>query len=204
MPERSHSDLIHALESNDRAEIEAVSTWWASGMHTRRVDSQVARLLVERGATLTPHAAAGLGLRDYLAELLDRDPSSIDAKGGDSCTPLHFSRDVETAQLLLAHGARVDARDEDHDSTPAQWLIGEAPDVARYLLEQGAQPDIFLAAALGDRSLAERLIHSNPACLACRIGRLPEFTPIGHKGRGGTISINGRSHSTLTLTRLRC
>ena len=187
MPERSHSDLIHALESNDRAEIEAVSAWWASGMHTRRVDSQVARLLVERGATLTPHAAAGLGLRDHLAELLARDPSSIDAKGGDGCTPLHFSRDIETAQLLLAHGARVDARDEDHDSTPAQWLIGEAPDVARFLLEQGAQPDIFLAAALGDRSLAETLIHSNPACLACRIGRLSEFPPIGHKGRGGTI-----------------
>jgi len=187
MPERSHSDLIHALESNDPAEIEAVSAWWASGMHTRRVDSQVAKLLVERGAMLTPHAAAGLGLRDHLAELLDRDPSSIDAKGGDGCTPLHFSRDIETARLLLAHGARVDARDDDHESTPAQWLIGEAPDVARFLLEQGAQPDIFLAAALGDRSLAERLIHSNPACLTCRIGRLREFPPIGHKGRGGTI-----------------
>jgi len=101
MPERSHSDLIHALESNDRAELEAVGTWWASGMQTRRVDSQVARLLVERGATLTPHAAAGLGLRDHLAELLDRDPSSIDAKGGGGCTPLHFSRDVETARIAF-------------------------------------------------------------------------------------------------------
>ena len=147
----------------------------------------VARFLVERGARLTPHAAAGLGLRDYLAELLDRDPSFVDAKGGDGCTPLHFSRDVDTAQLLLAHDARVDARDEDHESTPAQWLIGEAPEVARFLLENGATPDIFLAAALGDLSLAETLIDSNPACLAHRIGRLPEFPPIGHKGRGGTI-----------------
>jgi hypothetical protein len=39
------------------------------------------------------------------------------------------------AQLLLDHNARIDARDEDHDSTPAQWLSGEAPDVARFLLD---------------------------------------------------------------------
>jgi ankyrin repeat protein len=169
------------------AHLEAVSAWWAPGMYTREVTPDVARFLVERGATLTAHAAAGLGLRDYLAELLDRDPSLIDAKGGDGCTPLHFSRDVDTARLLLAHGARVDARDEDHESTPAQWLIGEAPEVVRFLLENGATPDIFLAAALGDGRLAETLIDSNPACLAHRISRGPEFPPIGHKGRGGTI-----------------
>jgi ankyrin repeat protein len=40
---------------------------------------------------------------------------------------------------------------------------------------------------LGDLRLAETLIDSNPACLAHRIGRLSEFPPIGHKGRGGTI-----------------
>lgn len=67
----------------------------------------------------------------------------------DNCTPLHFARDVETAQLLLTHGARIDARDQDHSSTPAQWLIGDAPEVSRFLLTQGATPDIFLAAALG-------------------------------------------------------
>src|SRR6266851_7047466 len=156
-------------------------------MHTRSVAAEVGRFLAEQGATLTPHAAAGLGLVDRLADLLAADPSLIDAKGGDGCTPLHFSRDVETARLLLEHGARIDARDEDHESTPAQWLIGEAPEVARFLLEHGAAPDIFLAAALGDRGLAEKLIDSNPGCLAHRIGRLPEFPPIGHKGRGGTI-----------------
>src|SRR5438067_589926 len=122
------------------ADIDAVSKWWASGMHTRSVPADVGRFLVERGATLTAHAAAGLGLVDHLADLLDADPSLIDAKGGDGCTPLHFARDVETARLLLERGARVDARDEDHESTPAQWLIGEAPEVARFLLERGAAP----------------------------------------------------------------
>jgi ankyrin repeat protein len=169
------------------ADVEAAGKWWASGLYTRRVIPEVGRFLVECGAGLTVHAAAGLGLVDRLADLLAADPSLIKAKGCDGCTPLHFSRDIATATLLLERGARLDARDEDHESTPAQWLIGEAPEVARFLLERGATPDIFLAAALGDRALAERLIDAGPDCLAHRIGRLPEFPPIGHKGRGGTI-----------------
>jgi hypothetical protein len=129
---------------------------------------------------LGPHAAAELGLVDRLAAILDADPDAIDAKGMDACTPLHFARDVATAQLLLDRGARIDARDEDHDSTPAQWRIGKAPDVARFLLEKGAKPDIFLAAALGDRGLAEKLIQTDRACLSQRIGKV-------RHGRGGTI-----------------
>jgi ankyrin repeat protein len=169
------------------ADVEAVTKWWARGMGTRRVAADVGRFLVDHGAALTVHAAAGLGFVDRLSGLLAADPSVIDAKGGDGCTPLHFSRNIETASLLLDHGARVDARDEDHESTPAQWLIGDVPEVARFLLDRGATPDIFLAAALGDRGLAEKLIASDPACLAYRIGRLPDFPAIGHKGGGGTI-----------------
>ena len=179
--------LRRALASGDPGDLRAVSEWWASGLYTRQIDRQDARTLVERGATLTVHAAAGLGLTDHLERMLSTDPGLIDAKGCDACTPLHFARDVATAQLLLDRGARIDARDEDHDSTPAQWLIGEAPDVARFLLDRGATPDIFLAAALGDRDLAARLIDADPRCTAFRTGRLPDFPPLGYKGRGGTI-----------------
>jgi ankyrin repeat protein len=168
------------------AGLEAVSKWWAGGMGTVQADPAVGRFLVDQGARLTVHAAAGLGLVEPLARMLDLDASLIDAKGVDSCTPLHFARNVETAQLLLARGARIDARDEDHWSTPAQWLIGDAPEVARFLLSQGASSDIFLAAALGDQSLAESLIRTDPGCVAHRIGRLPHFPPLG-QGRGGTI-----------------
>jgi hypothetical protein len=94
---------------------------------------------------------------------------------------------VTVAALLLDHGARIDARDEDHDSTPAQWRIGESPDVARCLLERGAKADIFLAAALGDLALAESLVAADRTCLAHRIGKPPEFPPVGYGGRGGTI-----------------
>jgi ankyrin repeat protein len=179
--------LARALESGSAEDMKAVSEWWASGLHTRAVDPAVARTLVERGATLSVHAAAGLGFTDHLARMLADDPALIDAKGCDACTPLHFARDVATARLLLDHGARIDARDEDHDSTPAQWLIRDAPEVVRFLLERGASYDIFIAAALGDRDLAIRLIDANPTSVAYRIGRLPDFPPIGHEGRGGTI-----------------
>ena len=133
------------------------------------------------------HEAAQAGLADKLAAMLAMDDSLIDAKGIDARTPLHCAGTVAVAALLLDHGARIDARDEDHHSTPAQWRIGESPDVARFLLDRGAKADIFLAAALGDLALAERLVTEDRGCLAHRIGKAPEFPPIGYKGRGGTI-----------------
>jgi hypothetical protein len=133
------------------------------------------------------HEAARAGLAETLAEMLAEDVSLIDAKGMDARTPLHCAGTVAVAALLLDHGARIDARDEDHNSTPAQWRIGESPDVARFLLERGAKADIFLAAALGDLALAESLVAEDRGCLAHRIGKPPEFPPIGHGGRGGTI-----------------
>jgi ankyrin repeat protein len=182
-------DLIlrRALESGSPENLQAVSEWWSSGLYTRDVDAAVARTLVDRGATLTVHAAAGLGFTDHLSRMLDADPFLIDAKGCDGCTPLHFARDVATARLLLERGARIDARDEDHDSTPVQWLIRDARDVVRFLLERGATPDIFLASALGDRELVARLIDANPRCVRYRIGRAPDFPPLGYNSRGGTI-----------------
>lgn len=172
------------------ASVAEVGKWWASGMGTRTVDASVARFLVEQGAQLTVHAAAGLGLGDRLKEMLDADPELVHAKGGDGCTPLHFARDLATARLLLEGGARVDARDEDHDSTPAQWLIGDAPEIARLLLERGAHADIFLAAALGDLGLAQTLVTANRECVRQRIGKGSVFPPLGNKGPkgpGGTI-----------------
>jgi ankyrin repeat protein len=169
------------------ADVSVAETWWAPGFYTRQIDTGVARLLVDRGAALTVHAAAGLGLADHLARMLNADPPLVNAKGGDGCTPLHFSRNIAIAAMLLEHGAQIDPRDEDHDSTPAQWLIGDVPEVARYLLARGATPEIFLAAALGDGVLAERLIAADPACPGYRIGKLPAFPPLGSNKRGGTI-----------------
>ncbi len=72
------------------------------------------------------------------------------ARGGDGQTPLHFARTVEIAAFLLDHGADIDALDIDHESTPAQWMLGDRLEVARYLVQQGCTTDILLAAAAGD------------------------------------------------------
>ena len=127
--------------------------------------------MVQQNADQAVHEAARAGLADKLAAMLAMDASLIDAKGIDARTPLHCAGTVAVAALLLDHGARIDARDEDHDSTPAQWRIGESPDVAQFLLERGAKADIFLAAALGDLALAERLVTEDRGCLAHRIGK---------------------------------
>jgi len=183
--------------------LKEVSECWAPGFGTENISPEVAAFLVARGAELTPHAAAGLGLTDRLRAMLAADPSIVDAKGGDGCTPLHFARDLATARLLLDNGAKVDARDEDHYSTPAQWLIGRAPDVVRLLLDRGATPDIFLAVALGDRNLVERLVAEDPTCVTHRIGRLIHFPPIGHNGGGTiyqwTLAFNSYSHQVALL-----
>ena len=133
------------------------------------------------------HDAARAGRTEELAQLLAIDPSLVDAKGMDQRTPLHCAGSVAVAALLLNHGARIDALDEDHQSTPAQWRIGESPDVARFLLERGAKPDIFLAAALGDQRLATKLVDQDRSCVSQRIGKPPEFPPLGYAGGGGTI-----------------
>ncbi len=212
-------DLLNkALESNspeiavktvlrDHPDLpEAIGKSWANGFGTDHIPAAVARVLVKHGAPLSVHAAAAFGFVDNLAGLLHTDPSLVCAKGGDGCTPLHFARDIATAQFLLDRGAHIDARDDDHDSTPAQWRIGKAPEVARYLLNRGAAPDIFLAAALGDLDLASKMVSENPGCVAHRIGRLPDFPPIGYQGRGGTIlqwtlAFNSYPHQIALLKR---
>ncbi|MEM1180024.1 MAG: ankyrin repeat domain-containing protein [Acidobacteriota bacterium] len=143
------------------ADIDGRSDWWAGSWGVLDSgDADFADALIERGATLTVHAAARLGRLDELARLLDADPDGVHAPGGDGKQPLHFAATVEVATLLLERGADIDARDLDHVSTPAQWLALEEPEVARYLLERGARADPVLAVALGEhgalgRSLAE-------------------------------------------------
>jgi hypothetical protein len=162
--------------------------------------------MTQQTADQAVHKAAQAGLIDELSEMLAKDPSLVDAKGMDARTPLHCAGTVAVAELLLDRGARIDALDEDHDSTPAQWRIGETPDVARFLLERGAKADIFLAAALGDLTLAESLLTKDRGCLANRIGKAPEFPPLGYKGRGGTIyqwtlAFNSYSHQIALMKR---
>src|SRR5262249_30291511 len=87
---------------------------------------------------------------------------------------------------LLEHGAEIDALDDDHDSTPAQHLSGDRPEVAGFLVAQGATSDLLLAAALGDIGLVQRHLDADPGMIAMRVDQ-DWFPMIDTAANGGHI-----------------
>ena len=103
------------------------------------------------------------------AELISANPELVHARGGDGQTPLHFANDLEVAEFLLAHGADMEARDIDHESTPAQYMVRDRQDLLRYLIRRGCKTDILMAAALGDADLALEHLDVDPDCIRMRV-----------------------------------
>ena len=151
------------------------SDWWAGGFHPLHAASgPVVDRLMAAGAIPDACAAARLDRLDLLKQILDDDPARVHERGGDGQTPLHFARSREAVDLLLSRGAELDARDVDHRSTPAEWMIGDIRgpnsriDLARYLVERGASADIFLVAALGLTGQARRMLQRDRSLLNLR------------------------------------
>jgi hypothetical protein len=117
--------------------------------------------------------------------LVEADGESVHARGGDGQTPLHFARTVEIAACLLDRGAAIDARDVDHESAPAQYMIDDRQDVARYLVRRGCKTDVLMAAALGDIDLALQHLDTDPASVRTRANE--EFFPKMSPNAAGTI-----------------
>ncbi len=154
------------------ADINQRSDWWAGSFGVLdSADDGLSEYLISRGAVLTPHSAARLGKITELRSMLDADRTVGHSRGGDGQTPLHFARTIQIADLLLEHGAVIDALDIDHGSTPAQWLSEARPEVAAHLVLRGAVADPFLAARIGDISLLEKLLSREPDGLNVRVSR---------------------------------
>jgi ankyrin repeat protein len=168
------------------ADINAKSRWWAGGFGLLDCASpELAAYAIQRGAELTVHAAARLGMLEPLKQLLSANPELVQARGGDGQTPLHFSSTVEIAEFILDKGAEIDARDVDHDSTPAQYMVRSRPEIARYLIRRGCKTDILMAAALGDADLVGKHLDADPECIRMRIS--DEYFPMVDGKKGGTI-----------------
>lgn len=153
------------------------SDWWAGGFHALyHANPAVAERLLAAGAVPDACGAAAIDRADLLESLLAADPARVHERGGDGQTPLHFARSRRVADLLLAAGADINARDVDHRSTPAEWMLSAAQDarsiarmdVARHLVDRGASADIFLAAALGLTDRVSELLANNPELLSQR------------------------------------
>ena len=188
--------VVAATEARDReivdllvrsgANIDAVNDWWAGGFGVLDVAApEMVEFLLDRGATMTPHAAARLGRLEDLDRIVSADPSAVHKRGGDGQTPLHFASTVDVARYLVEHGAEIDARCVDHESTPAQWMIRDRQDVARFLVSQGCRTDILMCSALGDLERVRGHLDADPASIQTSVDRA--HFPMRDPRAGGTI-----------------
>lgn len=201
--------LLAAVRRTDRKTIDVLlragaeinvrsrSSSWAGGIGV--LDDcapELAAFLIERGAVVDAHSAARLGMLEKLQQLVNANPDIVHARGANGQTPLHFSSTVEIAQYLLEHGAEIDARDLQHESTPAQHMLRvlqarhyprDRQHIARYLIAQGCRTDILMAAALGDLELVRRHLESDPACIRTRVS--DAYFPKQNPQSGGTIYV---------------
>jgi len=205
--------LLAAVQRTDRktidvllragADINARSRWWAGGIGV--LDEclpDLATFLMERGAVLDAHSAARLGMLEKLQEFVTTAPGLANARGFDGQTPLHFASTVEIAQYLLEHGADIDARDLQHESTPAQHMLRvvqarhyprDRQDIARHLVARGCRTDILMAAALGDLQLVRRHLDADPECIRTRVSELHFRSSIPGAAAPSTFQFSGHS-----------
>jgi ankyrin repeat protein len=193
-----HPDVVDVLLEFG-ADPNKKSAWWAGGFHPLYgATPRVAERLLAAGAIPDACAAAHLDRPGVLARLLAEDSSRVHERGGDGKTPLHFAHTRRIADMLLDAGADIDARDIDHRSTAAEWMIGsEGPDqsraeLAKYLVERGASADIFLCAALGLTERAREMLQRDPSLLALRTsqGEYAEKRPSSYHIYQWTIGPN--------------
>jgi len=213
--------LFAAVQRSDRATIDVLlraganiqkrTEWWAGGFGVLD-DCDPSLVDFERGAVVDAHSAARLGMMPKLSEIVAAGPGVVHARGGDGQTPLHFASTVEVAKFLLENGAEINARDVDHESTPAQYMLRvqqkrhypmDRQYVARYLVSRGCRTDILMAAALGDTDLVRRHLDSDPTCIRMSVSE--EWFPKQDPRAGGTIYIStgGAPHRTLGSARFR-
>jgi len=169
------------------ADINAKSNWEMGGFGIlENATPEQMPALIERGAKVDIWSAAKFDMADRLRAFLKSDPSLVSAKGGDGKRPLHYAASVEIAELLLDHGAEIDALDDDHHSTPAQYLVSDRPEVARFLLARGARSDLLLAAALGDLDRVRRHLDEDTGSIRMRVSQ-DWFPMIDTAPNGGHI-----------------
>lgn len=181
---RSRAMLDVLLDAG--ADINAKSRFWAGGFDLLdSAEPALAAYAIERGARVSAHSAARLGMLEKLRELVEANPELVHARGGDGQTSLHFASSIEIAEYLLDHGAEIDARDVDHESTAAQYMVKSRQPVCRFLIQRGGYSDILMAAALGDMDLARKHLKADPECIRMRVS--DEYFPMISPKNGGTI-----------------
>ena len=186
---KANRDMVDVLLRHG-ANINQKSHWWAGGFHVLDDVGRapwLASFLLGRGAEPEIHHAARLGLFEDVRRMVSENPAAIHARGGDGQLPLHYAQTVEMADFLLNRGADINARDVDHESTAAQWMVRDRQPVARFLVKRGAETDILMAAALGDTARVREFLDADPATIRTSVSEV--FFPMKDPRAGGTIYI---------------
>ena len=169
------ADLVELLLELG-ADPNARSRWKMGPFHPlHSATGASAERLIAAGATPDACGAANLDDVPLMRRMLSAEAARVHERGGDGQTPLHFARSREMIDLLLSAGADIDARDADHRATPAEWMLERSAgagryELARYLVDQGARTDVFLAAALGLTSRLQMMLQERPELLELRTG----------------------------------
>jgi ankyrin repeat protein len=96
-----------------------------------------------------------------------------------------MASNVAAADLLLAAGADFDARDVDHESTPAQYMVRDRHAVAQHLVARGCRTDLLMTAALGDFERTRQHLDADAGCIETRVN--DRWFPMANPHAGGTI-----------------
>lgn len=191
--------ILAAVQRSDRqtidvlirasADINARGKSWAGGRGVLdECAPDLAPFLIERGAMVDAHSAARLGMFETLQALIDADSSLALARGEGGRTPLHFASTIEIARFLIERGADINARDLQHESTPAQHMVRviqarhyprDRQAIAHYLISRGCRTDILMATALADLDLVRQYVDADPESVRVRVseGYFPKQDP---------------------------
>jgi ankyrin repeat protein len=155
----SQGDLFEAIEASDLRAIRALvadEPGLAVGRDEHGVSALMRALYRSDPATVEPirelvreldvFEAAAFGDEPRLQQLLDAEPALVSSYSADGFTALHFAAffgHAGAVELLLAHGAEVDAFGRGwmtgtslHSAVSRKWS-----EIARRLLEAGANPN---------------------------------------------------------------
>ena len=172
-------ELYEAIKTGDRVKVEAlldaapelVNGGGASGMppvmlalYARR--TELAELLLSRGAEVNVWTAAAMGDRAVVDRELSANPGLLASYSSDGWTPLHlaaFFGHKDVAEMLVDRGADVQARSANTMCNfPLHAAVaGRHTEVAAILLSHGAEVDgrqaggytaLHSASANGDES----------------------------------------------------
>ena len=140
------------------ADLNAKSRWWAGGFGLLRLGQPRAGRLCDRARRGRGCARRGAPRNDGPARELDRMRSRPRPRPRRRRSRRRCTLPAESRSPLICSikAPTIDARDIDHESTPAQYMVDDRQEVARYLGSRGCQTDLLMASALGDLELVDK------------------------------------------------